>query len=96
MIVYYGSVLAKDGQITVGQITSFMLYMIQLVFNFVMIASVFTNMFKMSGASEKLVEIMKHVPFVNCSGGKKIPEEQVVGEIELRNVDFEYPTKKDV
>ena len=62
IIVYYGSILAKDGKITVGQITAFMLYMIQLVFNFAIIAGVFTNLFKMSGASQKIVEMMKIVP----------------------------------
>lgn len=50
----------------------------------------------MSGASEKIVEIMQQVPAVNYSGGVTIPADQVVGEIELKNVVFEYPTKKDV
>ena len=50
----------------------------------------------MSGASQKIVEMMNIVPEVNCFGGKKLPNDQVVGEIEFKNVSFEYPTKKEV
>lgn len=96
VIVYYGSHLSRDGEITIGQITSFLLYMIQLVFNFAIISFTFSNLFKMSGASEKIVGIMQRVPEVNYGDGKTIPADQVVGEIELKNVTFEYPTKKDV
>ena len=53
-------------------------------------------MFKLSGASEKIVEIMKTKPVVNYIGGGMLPDDRVVGELELRNVSFEYPTKKDV
>jgi ABC-type multidrug transport system fused ATPase/permease subunit len=39
---------------------------------------------------------MKHIPFVNSRGGKTIPDGEVKGEIEVRNLSFAYPTKKDV
>ena len=39
---------------------------------------------------------MQEVSNVNCVGGKTIPEKDVVGEIEFKNVTFKYPTKKDV
>ena len=51
VIVWYGSVLAKQDKITVGGLTSFMLFMVQLIFNFVAISFAITNLAKMSGAS---------------------------------------------
>ena len=39
---------------------------------------------------------MKYVPGVNPKGGEKIPDDLVVGEIEFKNVHFNYPTKPDV
>lgn len=72
------------------------MYMLQLVFAFGILTAVFNNLFKISGASEKIVAIMQHVPAVNYAGGVTIPEDQVVGEIEFKNVTFAYPTKKDV
>lgn len=58
VIVFVGSLLAKHDLITVGQIISFMLYLIQLVAQFGIITGAFTNLFKISGASEKIVNIM--------------------------------------
>lgn len=95
-IIYYGAYLCLHGEISIGDITSFLLYMIQLIFNFAIIAGVFSNIFKMTGASQKIVQMMKHQPAVNASGGSIIPDNLCVGEIELRNVSFHYPTKKDV
>lgn len=63
-IIYYGSVLYNNNEITLGAITSFLLYMIQLIFNFMMLSGVASNLSKISGAAEKMVEYMKYVPDV--------------------------------
>jgi ABC-type multidrug transport system fused ATPase/permease subunit len=36
------------------------------------------------------------LPFVNALGGITLIEDQVVGDIELVDVTFRYPTKEDV
>lgn len=95
-IIYYGSVLYNDDEISLGEITSFLLYMIQLIFNFMMLSGVVANLVKISGASQKMVEYMKYVPDVNAEGGKAMAEEEVQGVIELKDVTFCYPTKKEV
>jgi len=95
-IIYYGAILHKTGDITVGEITAFLLYMIQMIFNFVIISFVIGNIYKVSGASEKIVQMMKTEVVVNTSGGMILPDEHIVGEIELKNVNFHYPTKPSV
>ena len=95
-IIYYGAVLHNDGELSIGDISAFLLYMIQLIMNFAIISIVFGNVFKVIGASEKIVLMMKWIPFINPRGGKTIPEEKVTGEIEIRNVTFRYPSKPDV
>merc|ERR1719329_549401 len=57
-IIYYGSVLHQRGEVSIGDITSFLLFMIQLIFNFAILAAVFGNVFKVMGASEKIVQMM--------------------------------------
>ena len=47
------------------------------------------------GAADRIVEVMSYVPAVNCKGGIK-PEGEVKGNLELRDVKFHYPGKKDV
>ena len=96
LIIYYGATLVKEGEISVGEITAFLLYMIQLIFNFWVVAMVVGNVYKISGASEKIVEMMKTPVTVNASGGMVLEEKDIVGEIEIKNVNFHYPTKPSV
>lgn len=90
-IIYYSSVLADKDLITVGEIAAFLLYMILLIGNFAIIALVSANVFKVIGASKKVVSLMQVVPAINTRGGKIL--ERVQGTIEFKNVDFCYPTK---
>lgn len=64
--------------------------------NFFIMSAVFANVFKLSGASEEIVKMMKYQPQVNSAGGKVMDAKEVVGEIELKNITFRYPTKLDV
>lgn len=97
LIIWYGSNLCKDRKISVGDISAFLLYMIQIIFCFMVMGFGIANMFKVAGAAHKIMEMMKHKPrSVNPKGGDIIPEEQLVGEIEFKNVTFNYPTKPDV
>ena len=94
-VVYVASILYQDGNISIGEISSFMFYMLMLVFNFGMVAMVFGNVAAVVGASDKIVEFMDYVPKINSFGGAKL-EGDVSGRLELKDVKFRYPTKDDV
>ena len=94
-IIYVASILYENDSITIGSISSFLFYMIQLLFNFAMVTMVFGNVSAVVGASDKLVELMEHVPDIPVKGGEKIKGE-VKGKIEFKNVKFRYPSKPDV
>lgn len=70
--------------------------MIQLVMNFAIISIIIGNVYKVIGASAKIIIMMQKIPIINSKGGKIIAADKVVGEIEFRNVSFCYPTKPDV
>ena len=95
-IIYIASILYQRGTITIGAITSFLFYMILLLVNFGMVAAVFGNVMAILGASDKIVEIMEHKSTVNSKGGEKVMESELKGTIEIRDVKFNYPSKKDV
>lgn len=62
-----------------------------------MVASVFGNVMAIQGASDKIVEIMDTKTQVNSTGGVKLPDDQnLKGNIEIRDVKFNYPSKIDV
>jgi len=94
LIMWYGNILVKDGEMGIGDISAFLLYMILLMFSFMIIGFSLTNVYKTIGASEKLVSIMKKVPLVNSHGGKHVEHEGCAGEIEFRNVTFAYPVNR--
>ena len=52
-IIYYSSILVAEGKLTVGEIAAFLLYMIQLIINFAVLALVIGAVFRVLGASEK-------------------------------------------
>lgn len=64
--------------------------------NFAVISMVIGNVYKVIGASAKIIIMMQKIPIINSKGGKIIAADKVVGEIEFRNVSFYYPTKPDV
>lgn len=65
------------------------------VFTFGMVAYVFGNVAAVVGASDKIVELMDHVPGIQCCDGDTI-EGEVNGRIELKDVKFRYPGRPDV
>ena len=44
----------------------------------------------------KILKLMQQIPGISSTGGIIIPENEIKGEIELKNVSFNYPTKIDV
>lgn len=76
LIIYIASIQYKQGLITIGTITSFYFYMLQLLINFWMLSHVFGNMMNVLGASDKIVKIMLHKPKINSTGGIKLEGEE--------------------
>ena len=59
-IICVSAQLYKHGLISVGAISAFLLYMIYLLMNFGILASVFGNVMSVLGASDKIVALMQH------------------------------------
>lgn len=93
-IIYVGALLVQRGELTVGGITSFLLYMIFLIFNFIIIGFVISAVYKVFGACEKIVEMMRIA--VEAGDREGLKPSDIDGSIEIRNVCFSYPTKPEV
>jgi len=50
----------------VGEVASFMYYMLALTFNFSVASMVFGNVASIVGASDKIVDLMQYVPMIPC------------------------------
>ncbi|GAM25851.1 hypothetical protein SAMD00019534_090260 [Acytostelium subglobosum LB1] len=91
MIVYIGAKQVFDGTTTTGNLTSFLLYTLTVAMSLAFISSLFGDFMQSVGASDRIFELMDRVPAIPTSGGERLP--LPVGEIELKDVDFTYPTR---
>ena len=82
-VVYYSSQLYSEGEISIGDITAFLLFMIQLMMNFAITTGAIGNIYKLFGASEKIFKMMRYQPDVNSTGGFVPQREEVTGEFEF-------------
>lgn len=55
LVIYIASILYDKDMITIGQITSFLFYMLMILFNFWVLSYVFGNAAQVVGASDKIV-----------------------------------------
>uniref|UniRef100_A0A1I7RYP1 ABC transporter domain-containing protein n=2 Tax=Bursaphelenchus xylophilus TaxID=6326 RepID=A0A1I7RYP1_BURXY len=89
-VLVYAGHLAMNGLLTIEQITSFLLYQLQLGENFYNLNYVFSGLMESVGASRKVFEYMHKKPDIPYNGTVERP---VQGSIEFEDVSFSYPTR---
>lgn len=90
-IVWYGGRLVISGELTVGTLTSFLLYVITVAFSVGMLGSLWTDFMSAVGASERIFELLDKPIEERSDGVAKITE----GKVEFKDVYFSYPTRPD-
>jgi len=96
VIIRVAVLMYDEKQITIGAITSFFFYVLQIIWNFNMISFVYGNLSQMAAAAEKVVEIYRYLPSINSTGGETPENIDNQGVIELVNCKFRYPSKSEV
>lgn len=93
-VLWYGGYLVINEKITIGKLSSFILYTINMSTSVLMLGGILNQVITAIGVSEKLFQMMDlEVKIVN---GKFKEDKSLMGNIKFENVCFEYPTKKDV
>ena len=86
-LVYYGGWLVLEGDITSGVLTSFLLYSLTIAGALAGLASLFGDLMKSVGASDRVFQILDRRPFIPLRGGKTL--DTVCGD-----VAFEVGTRR--
>ena len=95
VVIYVAKIIFKNGDISTGEISSFMFYLLGLVFNFMIMSFVFKNFGSVYGAADKLYELIHHPYDIKSSGGDR-PTKEINGSLEVKNVKFRYPGKDEL
>lgn len=93
-VLYYGGYLVTEGQMTIGALTSFILYAGYTAISLGGLSNFYTELNKGVGSATRIWEILDRKPLIPIEGGL-IPAAHPHGEISLKDVSFNYPTRVD-
>ncbi|KAJ8308440.1 hypothetical protein KUTeg_013314 [Tegillarca granosa] len=93
-VLYSGGLMMTEAQITVGDLSAFLLYAAYIGVSIGGMTSFYTEMMKGLGASSRLWELIDKKPSIPISGGI-IPSYPISGNIQFKDVIFTYPSRDD-
>jgi len=97
LVLWYGATLISHGQMTIGQLTSFIIYTTFIGGSMGGMSGLYANIQSSIGASERVRNILEEDSEAKgITQNKTTAAVAINGPIEFDNVNFAYPTRKDV
>ncbi|MBF4487143.1 ABC transporter transmembrane domain-containing protein [Flavobacterium sp. CSZ] len=95
-VVWYGVRLSIAGEMSVGQLISFVLYSTFVGASFGGIAELYAQIQKAIGATERVFELLEETPEKINAIQNATPLEKIKGNVSFKNVAFSYASRKEV
>ncbi|KAI3318201.1 putative ATP-binding cassette protein [Xylariaceae sp. AK1471] len=92
-LLWHGGSLVRDGFLTLGDLTTFMMYAVYAGTSVIGVSSFLSELMKGVGAASRLFELEDRKPAISPTRGIRV--ESAKGLIEFSNVSFAYPTRPD-
>lgn len=93
-VLYAGGSMVKSGAISIGELSSFLMYTAYAGSSMVGLSSFWGEMMKGVGAASRLFELQDRNPTISPTVGQ--PVKSLRGPIHFKNVSFAYPTRPAV
>ena len=94
-VVWYGVQLSIAGEITVGELFTFILYSSYVGASSGGIAELYAQMQKAIGATERVFELLEEIPEkIKSIENQNFPK--IKGDVSFENVAFTYPSRKEI
>lgn len=95
-VVWYGVQLSIAGEITVGELFTFILYSSYVGASSGGIAELYAQVQKAIGATERVFELLEETPEKINATSNSTPNEKIKGNVTFKNVAFSYPSRKEI
>ncbi|XP_037000009.2 ATP-binding cassette sub-family B member 10, mitochondrial [Artibeus jamaicensis] len=95
-VLYKGGLLMGSAHMTVGELSSFMLYAFWVGLSIGGLSSFYSELMKGLGAGGRLWELLERKPELPFNEGLVLNEKSFQGTLEFKNVHFTYPARPEV
>jgi ABC transporter fused permease/ATP-binding protein len=95
-VVWFGVRLSISGEMSVGQLISFVLYSTFVGASFGGIAELYAQIQKAIGATERVFELLDETPEKINSTQNSHSVQKIQGNVTFKNVGFTYPSRKEM
>lgn len=92
-LLVVGTRLIALGEISIGDLSSFMMYAVYTGLSVFGLGNFYTELMKGLGASERVFELVDLKPSISTNAGRKVDD--IHGDIVLRDIKFRYPSRPD-
>ncbi|XP_029354696.1 ATP-binding cassette sub-family B member 10, mitochondrial isoform X2 [Echeneis naucrates] len=93
-VLYKGGLLMASQHMTVGELSSFLMYTFWVGISIAGLSSFYSELMKGFGAGARLWELLDRKPEFPLNEGLVLPPDQLKGRLEFCDVSFAYPTRK--
>ncbi|SHG22697.1 ABC transporter, permease/ATP-binding protein [Flavobacterium segetis] len=94
-VVWFGVRLSISGEMSVGQLISFVLYSTFVGASFGGIAELYAQIQKAIGATERVFELLDESP-EKINSVQNAATQKIKGDVTFKNVEFSYPSRKEI
>ncbi|GAB2689662.1 ABC transporter transmembrane domain-containing protein [Mucilaginibacter koreensis] len=96
-VIWYGSILVSNGELSVGSLTTFILYSLFVAAAMGSFPELYANMQKAVGASERVLEILGETGEpVSIHEADNAIQQPIQGNLEFQHVNFHYPSRPEI
>ncbi|KAL2080178.1 hypothetical protein ACEWY4_023971 [Coilia grayii] len=92
-MLYYGRLIIQSGEMSTGNLVSFILYQSDLADNIRTLIYIFGDMLNSVSAAGKVIEYLDRKPEVSTEG--TLQPDVLKGHVQFQNLTFSYPTRPD-
>ncbi|XP_050805040.1 ATP-binding cassette sub-family B member 10, mitochondrial isoform X1 [Gopherus flavomarginatus] len=95
-VLYKGGLLMGSAQLTVGELSSFLMYAFWIGLSIRGLSSFYTELMKGLGAGGRLWELIERKPELPFNDGIVLNKDTFKGALEFKEIHFAYPTRPEI